>query len=55
MEQKKLTHKSGDNQTKTVQPSISIGNDINVQVRPSLLMTIPVPSNENIKEIVLVA
>lgn len=49
-----LTQISGQIQTRTVQMSNKTGKAIKVLVNPNFLITIPVPNNENRKEIELV-
>ena len=49
-----LTQIFGDTHTRAVQTNIKTGNAINVAVSPKCLITVPVPNNENKKEIVFV-
>ena len=44
----------GATHTRAVQMSINTGNAIRVAVKPNFFITIPVPNNENKKEIVFV-
>ena len=54
MDPRSLTQMFGAIHTRAVQINIKTGNAINVAVRPKFLITIPVPNNENKKEIVFV-
>lgn len=49
-----LTQMFGATHTRAVQMSINTGNAIRVAVKPNFFITIPVPNNENKKEIVFV-